>query len=126
MNIYIAGPMRGYPYFNFPAFLQAEQDLIAKGYSVFNPAARDLKKHGKKIATSPTGDLSDANKKGFSLREALAADTRYICLVADAIALLPGWKKSKGATAEHALSVALGHKIYNLRKNKKGKYKLEK
>ena len=45
---------------------------------------------------------------GFSLREALAADTQYIALVADAIALLPGWEKSAGANAEMALAHALG------------------
>jgi hypothetical protein len=48
------------------------------------------------------------------LREALADDTKFICLEADAIALLPGWENSKGAKAELALSEALGHKVMYL------------
>lgn len=82
------------------------------GYVVFNPAEKDEKKHGKSISKSQTGDLKDAEKKGFSLREALASDTRYICLKADIIAMLPGWKSSKGACAERALAHALGHRVF--------------
>ena len=38
MRIYIAGPMSGLPDFNYPAFNQAEQRLLALGYEVENPA----------------------------------------------------------------------------------------
>ena len=37
-----------------------------------------------------------------------ALDTAWICLHADAIALLPNWPKSKGAVAEKALADAIG------------------
>jgi hypothetical protein len=47
----------------------------------------------------------------FSLRRALAYDTNWICTEADAIFMLKGWEKSRGATAEHALAIALGHEI---------------
>ena len=119
MKIYLAGPMRGIPYFNFPAFFAAEAKLKEKGHKVFNPARRDVQKYGKEIA-SPTGTVKEAAASvGFSLREALAADCNWLCINADAIALLPGWKKSKGACAEHALAKALGLKVIKLKKGKR-------
>ena len=107
MQCYLAGPMRGIPKFNFPAFFEAAAYLRDRGHKVFNPAARDIEKVGDDVCTSPTGNLKTAEKKGFNLREALAADTRWICLHADAIVLLPGWENSKGACAEKALGHAL-------------------
>ena len=118
MRLYLAGPMRGIADFNFPAFFKAAAMLRREGYEVFNPAEKDIKKYGETILKSPTGTVATIEKKGFSLREALAADTRFICLKAEAIALLPGWKGSKGAVAERALAKALGLKIIYLR----GKY----
>ena len=70
----------------------------------------------KEVSNSPDGSLSDVAGVGFSLREALAADTRYICLEAEAIALLPGWEFSKGAVAEKCLAEALGHKVLFIHK----------
>jgi hypothetical protein len=111
MNVYLAGPMRGYPNFNFPAFHQAAAMLRAGHYTVFNPAERDEAIHGTKVSHSPTGNLDDIKATGFSLREALEADTAWICSTADAIALLPGWEKSKGAVAEKALAEAIGLEV---------------
>ena len=114
MKIYLAGPMRGIPEFNFPAFFAAAAALRAEGHVVFNPAERDQNAHGEACwKGNMTGDLNVGTTKtsGFNLREALRDDTHYICMEADAIALLPGWEKSSGATAERALGVALGHKL---------------
>ena len=117
MRVYVAGPMRGYPQFNFPAFYKAAKKLRSKGHVVFNPAERDTKIYGSKLAKeNDNGDATVAKKKfGFSLREALAADTQWICLRAQAIALLPGWEKSKGAQAELALANALDLKVIFLK-----------
>ena len=107
-RIYLAGPMRGLPNFNFPAFDYAAKRLRWQGHTVFSPAEHDRNIHGSQLEDNPTGDESIAEKSvGFSLREALAADTNWICAYADAIALLPGWEKSNGATAELALAKAL-------------------
>lgn len=115
MKIYLAGRMRGIPKFNFPAFFAAADALRQKGHTVFNPAERDVNLHGEALMDNPTGDVSKIDPAlNFSLRHALAADTQFICLEADAIALLPGWEQSKGATAEHALAVALGHEVITL------------
>ena len=108
--------MRGYPQFNFPAFFKAAELLKEEGHTVFNPAAKDVEKHGDKIWKKSKGSLKEAEKKGFSLRAALGADLAWICAKADAVAMLPGWKKSKGATAEHATAEALGLEIIYLSK----------
>jgi len=113
MKIYVAGPMRGIPFFNFPAFHAAAANLRAQGHIVFSPAERDIEAHGTDISKgNVAGDEAlAAALHGFNLREALCDDLKFICLKADAIALLPGWEKSKGAKAEYATAKALGLKV---------------
>lgn len=115
-KVYLAGPMRGIPEFNFPAFFKAAEELHAQGYVVFNPAKNDQDQYGSDIAsTNSSGDEEQATKEfGFSLREALHTDLEWLCLYADAIALLPGWRNSKGATAELATATALGLEVIYL------------
>jgi hypothetical protein len=109
-RIYLAGPMRGYPEFNFPTFNAVAWALRQDGHEVFNPAEKDIERHGGV-------DISKGNNSGsieqaaaehkFSLRDALSQDLHYICNHADMIALLPGWETSNGSRAEHATAVAL-------------------
>lgn len=117
MKIYLAGPMRGYPQFNFPAFFAAAKRLRAEGHEVFSPAEKDIQKHGDKLWKTSRGSLAGAEKKGFSLRDALGLDLAYICAEAEGVALLPGWKKSKGARAEKATAEALGIEVIYLSKD---------
>ncbi len=110
MKVYLAGPMSGIPQFNFPAFKTAAYTLRRQGHEVFSPAENDQLEYGLDFGkNNATGDV--AVEKTFSLRQALADDTQYICMVADAIYMLPGWENSRGAQAEWALARALGHKI---------------
>lgn len=115
-KVYIGGPMRGYAEFNFPAFHAAADAIKALGCEVFNPAAKDNERHGTDISKGNAAGCEEvaAKEHGFNLREALGLDLAWICAEATAIALLPGWKNSKGATAEHATAVALGHKVVEL------------
>jgi|ERR1051325_3891020 hypothetical protein len=116
MKIYLAGPMRGIPEFNFPAFHAATSRLRKSGHFVFNPAERDIAHHGKDISKgNATGDEALAvSEHGFDLRKALKDDLEFICLHADAIALLPGWENSKGARAELHTALALNLEIIHL------------
>lgn len=116
MKLYLAGPMRGMPEFNFPAFFRAAAHLEREGHVVFNPAAKDCEQYGTDISKgNATGSEEQAaSQHGFSLREALGADLAWICTHADGIALLPGWRNSKGATAEHATAVALNLEVIEL------------
>lgn len=109
---YVAGPMRGYPHFNFPAFEDATKDLRSHGHVVFSPAERDLEKYPN-IADNRTGDEGVASAHdGFSLRDALKDDMCWICDHATDIYMLRGWEKSQGATCEWQLARALGLKVH--------------
>jgi hypothetical protein len=113
MKIYVAGPMRGIPEFNFPAFHSAAAKRRGIGHDVFSPAEKDNERHGTDISKGNADGCakSAAKEHGFNLREALGVDLAWICAEADAIALLPGWENSKGAKAEHATAVALGLQV---------------
>lgn len=115
VKIYLAGPMSGYPNFNFPAFHAAAAQLREQGHFVFNPAERDVERDGKDWGNEvASGDLAEAKAKGFDRRVALGDDLAFICAEADGLALLPGWEKSSGACAEHAAAFALGLEIIKL------------
>lgn len=113
MKIYVAGPMRGIPEFNFPAFHAASAKLRAEGHEVFSPAEKDNERHGTDISKGNATGCEEAAAKdhGFNLRVALGVDLGWICAEADAVAMLPGWEASKGATAERAAAVALGLEV---------------
>lgn len=111
--------MRGYKDFNFPAFFAAAAQLRQDGHLVFNPAERDTNEYGSERLKTETGDEAEVSrnlgKSGLELaRECFLADTQYICKHADAIYLLPGWEKSKGAKAERALCEAIGLEVVEL------------
>lgn len=108
MKIYVAGPMTGYPAFNFPAFDEAAETLRELGHEVCNPAEHDRSEFGDAIEQSATGDPAEAAAVGFSLRDALNYDLGWITSTADAVAVLNGWESSKGARAEVATALALG------------------
>ena len=121
---YLAGPMRGYPQFNFPAFHEAAKQLRAAGWEIFSPAERDEEVYGKDFTSdNPNGDEGQARReKGFDLALALEADCIWICRNADAVFLLPGWNRSTGANAERALAVALGRDVHQLYLTEGGRY----
>lgn len=88
MHIYLAGPMRGMPEHNYPAFHQAEDDLLLfyNNVDIFNPA----KTFG--------GD------KGKTLREYYKEDFEYILTRADTMAFMEGWQGSQGALIEYSIA----------------------
>ena len=116
MKIYLAGPMRGIKDFNFPAFFAAADALRAEGHEVFNPAERDVNEFGAERLRSDMGSEEEVSGNlGMSrlslARHVFTFDTHYICTLADAVYVLPGWETSKGAKAELALGEAIGLKV---------------
>ena len=116
MKIYVAGPMRGIPEFNYPAFHAATAELRAAGHEVFNPAERDIAVHGIDISQGNETGCNEqaAREHGFDLRTALHDDLVFITKHADAIALLPGWENSKGTQAELATAHAIGLIVFEI------------
>lgn len=103
-SIYVAGPMTGYPDFNFRAFDTAAYSLRRQGWEVFNPAEKESETLSEE--SRKAGDHVQARKDGFDFREVFTWDTSKV-IEADAIFMLPGWEQSPGACAEHAIAVAM-------------------
>lgn len=108
-RVYIAGPMKGLPGFNFPAFFEAEARWRALGWDVVNPAAMDQEIDG----FDP--DREPAAAEAFCMRRDLpAAEPFYMrrdlpaVAGCDAIALLPGWETSSGALKEARVALWCG------------------
>ena len=94
MNVYLAGGMTGIPDLNRPAFAKGADKLRLEGHVVFNPAA--------------------ANLEGMPLGRIMAYVLTWLCCDAEAIALLPGWRRSGGARIEFLLAKYLGLKVIYL------------
>jgi DNA polymerase III epsilon subunit-like protein len=105
-SVYVAGPMRGYPELNYPAFHQAAADWRSRDWKVTNPAEID-----EKIGF----DKSKATAAGTTGPDFHAAMSRDLPAVAGAhaIALLPGWQKSAGATTELERARNLGLQVFD-------------
>ena len=115
MRIYLAGPMRGIKYFNYPLFHAYTKALRDLGHVVFSPAEATIKRYGDVSLDNPLGDESLAIKKhGLNPRVVFAEDLEYICMHAQAVAVIAGWEKSRGAAAEKAVGEALGLQIIYL------------
>lgn len=102
MKVYIAGPMRGYPQYNFPAFKEARERLREKGYDVVCPAEED-----EKEGFDPNCYLEVPPDK---YEEFLKRDFKMIKRC-DAIVLLPGWDKSEGARSEATYAIGKDIKL---------------
>lgn len=107
MKIYIAGPMRNYKNFNFPAFDAARDRLEALGWEVISPADLDRAIGFDAMQLPEDTDWRDVSKLGFDLRAAVRRDVDAICNC-DAIFMLNGWGQSKGANAEWYVAHWLG------------------
>lgn len=93
--------MSGYEDFNFPAFDEAAEELRAAGYDVVNPAEED-----RKLGIDPSMPQSLFTEADFN--EAMKRDIPLVLSV-DGVALLPGWRRSRGANIEHDVCRAIGN-----------------
>jgi hypothetical protein len=101
MKLYLAGPMRGYDQYNFPAFIEAAARPRAEGHEVWSPAERDMEEDG----------FDPARDKHKSMAHYMEHDLPAVCR-ADAVALLPGWEKSHGACLEVVVAYSIGKDLY--------------
>lgn len=111
-TIYIAGPMRGFKHYNFPAFDDAKEELEAKGWKVISPADLDRDRGFDPTTLPDDHDWSSVDGlKHFKLKDAITEDVKAI-RASDAIFMLPGWRQSTGATAEYHLAKWAGKEIH--------------
>jgi len=103
MKIYVAGPMTGYPRWNFDAFARATALLRESGYEVVSPAEIDLS-----LGFDP--DAPAENYTPAAYQAAMRRDVEAL-LAVDAVALLPGWSASRGAKLEATIGNALGLRV---------------
>ena len=104
MKAYLAGPMRGYAQWNFPAFDKNAAYLRSLGWEVISPAEID-----REIGFDETDGTAVFTEADFM--EAMRRDYAAL-LTVDAIALMIGWEQSTGANMEHDFSKKLGHQIF--------------
>lgn len=103
MKVYIAGPMRGYEQYNFPAFDDAERQWRRMGNTPISPATLDRIHEG----SDGNGAFEDDDMRRVTRRDLMAT------LDADAVAVLPGWQRSRGALLEVMLARSVGMPIYD-------------
>lgn len=107
-EIYIAGPMSGIEDHNKPAFLAAEEYLVAlwqdaeESINIFNPINHEASMMVQKGLVRSTQE---------AYRMCMAIDCDYLCKHATDIYMLKGWENSKGAMAEWTLAKCLGLNI---------------
>lgn len=93
IKVYISGPMTGLPKLNFPAFHAAARSLRASGYEVTSPA-----------------EMDEAEGTTRTWAEYLKRDIKVL-LDCEAIALLHGWERSKGARLEKHVAEQVGLRV---------------
>ena len=86
MRLYLAGPMRGIPDNNGPAFAEAAAHLRSLGHEVWSPAEHDEK-------------LMPNDLDGQMLIDVFKRDLAALC-DQGGLVLLEGWNRSHGACLE--------------------------
>ena len=111
LKVYIAGPMRGIEYYNFPAFDMAAEALSRLGVESINPAQMDRDAGFDSCALKPDHDWS-STPPDFDKEACIKRDIEGI-MDSDAILMLDGWWNSIGALAEYRVAIWRGIHIFN-------------
>jgi len=94
-KLYLSGGMTGIKDLNKPAFFKAARLLRRHGFRVVNPTELDWKEPKR------------------SWVGCLERDIAHL-VTCEAIATLPGWKKSKGANLEIYIGKALSYPVHSV------------
>ncbi len=95
-RIYIAGPITGVPEYR-ENFKRAKEQLLARGYDVINPA-----------------ELCEVMPQGAEYEEYMSICIDSLMPLCNAVALLPGWRKSPGANREYGWASAMDKIVLEL------------
>jgi hypothetical protein len=112
--LYIAGPMRGIAWFNYPLFDRVAKELREAGNEVISPADED-RRVGFDPFANPEYRIADActfpSEASFESFDKTVRRCLEAVLRCDEIVLLPGWEKSQGALAELAIAAWMGKRV---------------
>lgn len=113
MKVYIAGPMTWIPHNNIPAF-DAAAEVLRIEHEVVSPAELDDPDTRAAALASPDGAPGSENAGGETWGDFLSRDLKVIADHGiEAIYVLPGWYKSRGARLETFIAKQmLGLPIY--------------
>lgn len=115
MKVYIAGPMSGYPQFNYPLFDRAATYLRGIGFEVTSPAEMDDPATREAALASPDGSLATWVRGTWG--DFLSRDVKLVSDEVDGIVMLPGWAESRGARLELFVALQLQRPTYFLSYN---------
>ena len=124
MKLYLAGPMRGIPQFNFPLFDSVAATLRGKGYTIISPAELDDSATRDLAMNSPDGEAGEYFN-GQTFGDFLSRDLKKVLDEAEGVALLPGWENSIGASIEAYAARRQGKPLYAVKMAKEGFMGLE-
>jgi hypothetical protein len=91
-KLYLAGPMRGYEFYNFNAFEKATAVLRGYGFAVVSP-------HELDIEGGFDPRVTGMNRDKPTLEVCMARDLAAVASC-DAVVLLDGWESSEGVSIE--------------------------
>lgn len=115
-TLYIAGPMRGIAYFNYPMFDRIAGVLREQGLCVISPADEDRKQDGFDPFENPAHAVPEnctfPRTMDFHKIVRRCLDAVLQC---EEIVLLPGWERSSGAVAELTLAMWLNKRVRHVR-----------
>lgn len=118
MRVYVSGPMRGIPQYNFPEFDSATAALRDAGFAVVSPAEhdRELDDLYAQRAGYINGTHEDGADGGSPFHQLIGWDLEQLARPGylDAIFLLPGWETSQGVSMELTVARWTGKQVYYL------------
>lgn len=107
--LYVAGPMTGKPWHNFPSFDVAVDLLAGLGIESISPAELD---DPADRAEALCAEIGSADTATHTWGDLLARDVKIVADVVDGVALLPGWEGSRGAKLEAFICRLVGKPIF--------------
>ena len=108
MKLFISGPMRGIPYYGFPAFDAARAAFEAAGFDVVTPADLDRAAGFDAMDLPETTDWN--TEAGFDVRAAMKRNIDAL-LDSDGVVFLEGWGGSLGCNIERLIADRLNMRL---------------
>lgn len=113
MKLYLAGPMTGIPQFNFPAFDAAREALENLGHTIIPPDDLDDPTIRRVALASEDGVLDPSPfDNGETWGDFLSRDVKIVADCVDGVAVMGGWRTSRGARLELFVAYLTGKPVF--------------